>query len=146
MDSKLNKEESSSGQVYFGPRICSKHFPPNFVLPRDMPKYTRVVKPEDWLSDYAIAIDIAGGNKSLAVHYVPLMLQGSTMTWLNSPLALQINSWFDFKEAFVKKFTEHTSDLPARGSWPTAIKAQMSDVYARFYSCRQCWASKCRGL
>jgi ribonuclease HI len=20
------------------------------------------------------------------------------------------------------------------------------DVYARFYSCRQCWASKCRGL
>src|SRR4051794_5159760 len=22
----------------------------------------------------------------------------------------------------------------------------MGDVYARFYSCRQCWASKCRGL
>jgi hypothetical protein len=20
------------------------------------------------------------------------------------------------------------------------------DIYARFYSCRQCWASKCRGL
>jgi hypothetical protein len=22
----------------------------------------------------------------------------------------------------------------------------ISDVYARVYSCRQCWASKCRGL
>ena len=23
---------------------------------------------------------------------------------------------------------------------------EATDVYARFYSCRQCWASKCRGL
>jgi hypothetical protein len=23
---------------------------------------------------------------------------------------------------------------------------ELRDVYARFYSCRQCWASKCRGL
>jgi hypothetical protein len=70
-----------------------------------MPKYTGAVKLEDWLSDYAIAIDIAGSNKRLAVQYMPLMLQGSARTWLNSHPALQINSWFDFKEAFVKNFT-----------------------------------------
>jgi hypothetical protein len=92
-------------QFCFGPRIHSEPFPPKFALPWDIPKYTGAVKLEDWLSDYGIAVDIAGGNKRLAVLYVPLMLQGSARTWLNSQPALQINSWFDFKEAFIKNFT-----------------------------------------
>jgi hypothetical protein len=71
-----------------------------------MPKYTRAMKLEDWLSDCGIVVDIAGGNKRVAVHYEPLMLTGSTRTWLNSLPALQINSWYDFKEAFVKNFTD----------------------------------------
>jgi hypothetical protein len=71
-----------------------------------MPKYTGAMKPEDWLSDYGIAVDIAGGNKRLAVCYAPLMLQGFARTWLNSLPALRINSWFDFKDAFIKNFTE----------------------------------------
>jgi hypothetical protein len=33
------------------------------------------------------------------------MLTGSARTWLNSLPALQINSWHDFKEAFIKNFT-----------------------------------------
>jgi hypothetical protein len=70
-----------------------------------MPKYTGAVKPEDWLADYGIAIDIAGGNKRTEVRYAPLMLTGSARTWLNSLPALQINSWYNFKEAFVKNFT-----------------------------------------
>jgi hypothetical protein len=70
-----------------------------------MPKYTGAVKPEDWLSDYGTTIDIAGGNKRIAVHYAALMLIGSARTWLNSLSALQINSWYDFKEAFIKNFT-----------------------------------------
>jgi hypothetical protein len=70
-----------------------------------MPKYARAVKPEDWLSDYVIAIDIAGGNKRVAVRYTPLMLQGSARTWLNIMPALHINSWYDFKEVFIKNFT-----------------------------------------
>jgi hypothetical protein len=72
---------------------------------RDMPKYTGAVKPEDWLSDYVTAVDIAGGNKRTAVPYAPLMLTGSSRTWLNSLPALQINSWHDFPEAFIKNFT-----------------------------------------
>jgi hypothetical protein len=87
-DSKLDEEGSSTGPICFGPRICSEPFLPKFALPRDIPKYIRAVKPEDWLSDYGITIDITGGNKRLAVHYAPLMLQGSARTLLNSLPAL----------------------------------------------------------
>jgi hypothetical protein len=104
-DSKFDKEESSVGLVCFGPCIRNEPFSAKFALPRDMPKYTGAVKPEDWLSDYVTAVDIAGGNKSTVVHYAPLMLTGSARTWLNSLPALQVNSWHDFQEAFIKNFT-----------------------------------------
>ena len=35
-------------------------------------------------------------------------------------------------------------ELPAPVAMVNVI--EVLDVYARFYSCRQCWASKCRGL
>jgi hypothetical protein len=104
-DSKLDEEESSTGPICFGPHIRNEPFPPMFALPRDMPKYTGVVKPEDWLLDYGITVDIAGGNKRVVVRYVPLMLTGSAWTWLNNMPTLQINSWYDFQEAFIKNFT-----------------------------------------
>jgi hypothetical protein len=46
-DSKFDEEESSVGPVCFGPRIRNEPFPAKFALPRDMPKYTGAVKPED---------------------------------------------------------------------------------------------------
>jgi hypothetical protein len=73
-DSKLDEEESSAGPICFGPRICGEPFPSKFMLPNDIPKYTGAVKLEDWLADYGIAVDIAGGNKRIAVGYAPLML------------------------------------------------------------------------
>jgi hypothetical protein len=111
-DSKFDEEESSAGPVCFGPRIRNEPFLAMFVLPRDMPKYTGTVKPEDWLSDYVTAVDIAGGNKRTAVRYAPLMLTGSTQTWLNSLPTLQINSWHDFQEAFIKNFMGTYKRLP----------------------------------
>jgi hypothetical protein len=104
-ESKLDEKKSLTGPICFGPRIRNERFPPKFVLPHDMPKYIRAVKLEDWLSDYGITVDIAGGNKRVAVRYAPLMLTGSARTWLNSLLAVHINSWYDFKEAFIKNFT-----------------------------------------
>ena len=56
------------------PRIRDEPFPKGFMLPRDTPKYTGSVKPEDWLVDYSTAVSIANGNKHVAVKYVPLML------------------------------------------------------------------------
>ena len=80
-------------------------FPKGFTLPRDTPKYTGSVKPEDWLVDYSTAVNIANGNKRVVVKYVPLMLQGTARTWLNSLKPRSINSWVDFTEAFVRNFT-----------------------------------------
>ena len=37
--------------------------------------------------------------------YVPLMLQGTAQTWLNSLKPRSINSWLDFTEAFIRNFT-----------------------------------------
>jgi hypothetical protein len=104
-DSKFDEEESSAGPICFGPRIRNEPFPTKFALPRDMPKYTGVVKPKDWLSDYVTAIDNAGSNKRTAVCYAPLMITESAWMWLNSLPALQIKSWHDFQEAFIKNFT-----------------------------------------
>ena len=58
--------------------------PKGFSLPRDTPKYNGSVKPEDWLIDYSTTVSIANGNRRVAVKYVPLMLQGTARTWLNS--------------------------------------------------------------
>jgi hypothetical protein len=144
-DSKLDEEESSMGPICFGPCIRNKPFPLKFALPRDMPKYTGAVKPEDWLSDYGITVDIAGGNKRVAVHYTLLMLQGSARTWLNSLPALQINSWFDFKEAFIKNFTG-TYKRPSRPR-QLALCKQGSDEPDRDYVTR--WSelhNSCEGV
>jgi hypothetical protein len=130
-DSKLDEEESSTGPICFGPCIRNEPFPPKFTLPRDMPKYTGAVKPEDWLSDYGIAVDIAGGNKRVAVRYMLLMLTGSAQMWLNSLLAVQINSWYDFKEVFFKNFTG-TYKRPPRPR-QLALCKQGSDELDRDY-------------
>ena len=79
------------GPPCFGPRIRDEPFPRGFTLPRDTPKYTIVC--------------IANGNKRVAVNYVPLMLQGTARTWLNSLKPRSINSWVDFTEAFIRNFT-----------------------------------------
>jgi hypothetical protein len=132
-DSKFDEEESLAGPVCFG-RIRNEPFPAKFVLPRDMPKYTGAVKPEDWLSDYVTTIDIAGGNKRTTVRYAPLMLTGSARTWLNSLSALQINSWHDFQEAFIKNFTG-TYKRPPR-PWQLALCKQGPDEPDRDYLTR----------
>ena len=61
-------------------------------LPRDTPKYNGSVKPEDLLIDYSTAVSIANGNRRVAVKCVPLMLQGTARTWLNSLKPYSVNS------------------------------------------------------
>ena len=80
------------GPPCFGPRIRDEPFARGFTLPRDTPKYTGSVKPEDWLVDYSMAVSIANGNKHVTVKYVPLMLHGTARTWLNSLNPRSINS------------------------------------------------------
>ena len=86
--------------------------PKSGPLPRDTPKYTDSVKTEDWLVDYSTAVNIANGNKRVAVKYVPLMLQGTARTWLNSLKPRNINSWVDFTKAFIRNFTSTYKRAP----------------------------------
>jgi hypothetical protein len=70
-----------------------------------MPKYTGATKPDDWLSDYSIAVHIAGGNKRLAVHYFRScfrapQVHGLTACWLSAS-----THGSTFKEAFIKNYT-----------------------------------------
>ena len=51
------------------------------------------------------AVGIAGGNRRVVIRYAPLMLQGSTRSWLNSLPANSVNCWQDFDDAFVRNFT-----------------------------------------
>jgi hypothetical protein len=104
-----------------------------------MPKYTGAVKPEDWMLDYGIAIDITGGNKRPTVRDTPLMIQGSARIWLNSLPALQINLWFDFSEAFIKNFTR-TYKRPPRPR-QLALCKQGPDELDRDYLTR--WSELC---
>src|SRR3954463_811357 len=57
------------------------------------------------------AVRITGGCRRVAVRYAPLMLQGSTRTWLNSLPRDSINCWEDFQNTFVHNFTG-TYDRP----------------------------------
>jgi hypothetical protein len=73
------------------------------------------------------------------------MLQGSARTWLNSLPTLQINSWFDFKETFVKNFTG-TYKRPPR-PWQLALCKQGPDEPDHDYLMR--WSelrNSCEGV
>ena len=120
------EEEDDVGPPCFGPRIRDEPFPKGFSLPRDTPKYNGSVKPEDWLIDYSTAVSIANGNRRVAVKYVPLMLQGTARTWLNSLKPYSINSWLDFTEVFVRNFTSTYKRLPSLASSPSASKGPTS--------------------
>ena len=76
-----------------------------FLLPRDTPKYNGSVKPEDWLIDYSTAVSIANDNRHVAMKYIPLVLHGTSHTWMNNLKPYNVNSWVDFTEAFIRNFT-----------------------------------------
>ena len=84
------------------------------------------MKPEDWLLDYSTAVSIANGKRHVAVKYVPLLLQGTTRTWLNSLKTYSVNSWLDFTEDFINSFTSMYKRAPKPRQLSYASKARLS--------------------
>jgi hypothetical protein len=82
----------------FGSRIMGEPAPQYFKLARGARTYNGSTKPEDWLEDYATAVNIVGGNLQWAVRYVPRMLEGPARIWLNNLPEGSINGWVDFEE------------------------------------------------
>ena len=71
-----------SGSVPSGPKCFSRYIraaeiPNNFRLATGISKFTSESKPEIWLEDYRVAVQIGGGNDNVAMRHLPLMLEGS---------------------------------------------------------------------
>ncbi|KAI4997097.1 hypothetical protein ZWY2020_052439 [Hordeum vulgare] len=92
--------------------ICSADIPPNFQLATGISKFTGESKPETWLDDYRVAVQIGGGDDQVAMKQLPLMLDGSARAWLNQLAPSSIYSWADMSRVFIKTF-EGTCKRPA---------------------------------
>ena len=62
------------------------------------------MKPQTWLDDYRIAVQIGDGGDEIAMMHLPLMLEGSTRTWLNQLPPNSIWIWEDLERVFIKNF------------------------------------------
>ena len=66
--------------------------------------YDGQVNPEQWLTCYAIAMRVSGGDTNMMANYLPIMLKPSVMNWLTSLRPDTIESWDDLKRMFVKNY------------------------------------------
>ncbi|KAI4995416.1 hypothetical protein ZWY2020_035319 [Hordeum vulgare] len=99
-----------SGPECFSRAIRSADIPPNFRLATGISKFTGESKPETWLDDYRVAVQIGGGDHVAMKHL--LMLDGSARAWLNQLAPSSIYSWADLARVFIKTF-EGTCKRPA---------------------------------
>lgn len=123
-------EEDTIGPACFGPRIRNEPFPRGFMLPRDTPKYTGSVKPEDWLIDYSTAVSIANDNKRVAVKYVSLMLQGTARTRLNSLKPQQHQQLVGFQRWLRPELHQHVQ-AASQASPTLHVRPEANRVHVR---------------
>ena len=99
------EEEDIPGPACFASRIRREPPVPNFQLSRGTKTYDGSTRPEDWLTDYASVVNIAGGNRRWAMQYIPRMLEGPARIWLSNLKKDSILGWLDFEEAFNSNFS-----------------------------------------
>jgi hypothetical protein len=93
---------TSSWPVCLSRYIHSALIPANFAI--GISKFTGESKPETWLEDYRVAIQIGGCYDDVAMKHLPLMLEESARAWLNQLPPNSIFSWDDLSQVFVKTF------------------------------------------
>ena len=101
-----------SGPECFSRAIRAAEIPPNFRLATGVSKFTSESKPDTWLEDYRVAVQIGGGNEDVAMKHLPLMLEGSARAWLNQLALGSIFSCEELARVFVGTF-EGTCKWPA---------------------------------
>ena len=92
------------GPACFGPRIRAEEVPKGFKIPPNLKTYDGVAEPKTWLDDFFNVIKFAGGTPNITVQCLPLVLVGTARQWLQDLLEKSINTWFDLRIAFIKKF------------------------------------------
>ena len=93
-----------SGPECFSMAFRSAEIPPNFRLAAGVSKFTGESKPDRWLEDYRVAVQIGGGNDEVAMKHLPLMLEGSARAWLKQLAPGSIFCWEDLARVFIKTF------------------------------------------
>ncbi|KAE8800697.1 hypothetical protein D1007_23696 [Hordeum vulgare] len=101
-----------SGPECFSRAIRSADIPPNFRLATGISKFAGESKPETWLDDYRVAVQISGGDDQVAMKHLPLMLDGSARAWLNQLAPSSIYNWENLSRVFIRTF-EGTCKRPA---------------------------------
>ncbi|KAI5015321.1 hypothetical protein ZWY2020_056711 [Hordeum vulgare] len=101
-----------SGLECFSRAIRSADIPPNFRLATGISKFTGESKPQTWLDDYRVAVQIGGGDDQVTMKHLPLMLESSARAWLNQLAPSSIYSWADLARVFIRTF-EGTCKRPA---------------------------------
>ena len=111
-DRPIGSRVHVSGPECFSRAIRAAEIPPNFRLATGVSKFTGESKPDTWLEDYRVAMQIGGENDDVAMKHLPLMLEGSTRAWLNQLAPGSIFSWEELAQVFVRTF-EGTRKRPA---------------------------------
>jgi hypothetical protein len=71
------------GPRAFTARRWAVQWPLNFKINGVQP-CDRHANPKYWLTSYATAIRVGGGNTNIMANYLPVMFQPATMNWLTS--------------------------------------------------------------
>ena len=95
-----------SGPECFSRAIRAAVIPPNFRLATGVSKFTGESKPDTWLEDYRVAVQIGGGNHEVTMKHLPLMLEGSARAWLTQLAPVSIFSWEELAGVFVRTFED----------------------------------------
>ena len=103
-DIKAGKDDYL-GPVCFGPSIRSVQIPRDMTsVSKTHQRYNGADKPNSWLSDYALAVQIAGGNGLVAARFLPLMLEGTARSWIENLPEKSIHNWQDMEKVFTQHF------------------------------------------
>ena len=101
----LEKKTLTSTLVCFGLAVRDVQIPRDMTsVSKSCPRYNGAEKPNSWLSDYALAVQIAGGGGRVACRFLPLMLEGTARSWIENLPEKSIHNWKDMERVFTQHF------------------------------------------
>lgn len=102
---KAAKEDQYIGPKCFGPAIRKEVLPSSMSnVKKTCDKYNGTTSPETWLSDYIIAVGINDGNYLSAARFLPLILEGTAILWIDGLPEKTIHNWPDMQQTFIQHF------------------------------------------
>ena len=76
----------------FGQAIVEEKFPTDFKPPHGLKNYEPNMDPTIWIENYAMAMSIQNTSSHTETRYLPMMLEGTTRTWINNLPRNNVNS------------------------------------------------------